>query len=80
MFEEDLVEPILQNEIRTPCHLYSGEEGVAVGLCAALSRDDYIFGNHRSHGHFLAKACPPGGLFSVEFIGTEGSWSCKIKQ
>jgi TPP-dependent pyruvate/acetoin dehydrogenase alpha subunit len=55
MFEEGLVEPILQNEIRTPCHLYSGEGGIAVGLCAALSRDDYIFGNHRSHGHFLAK-------------------------
>jgi acetoin:2,6-dichlorophenolindophenol oxidoreductase subunit alpha len=55
MFEERLIEPILQNDIRTPCHLYSGEEGIAVGLCSALSRDDYIFGNHRSHGHFLAK-------------------------
>jgi TPP-dependent pyruvate/acetoin dehydrogenase alpha subunit len=54
-FEEGLIEPILKKEIQTPCHLYSGEEGVAVGLCAALSRDDYIFGNHRSHGHFLAK-------------------------
>jgi TPP-dependent pyruvate/acetoin dehydrogenase alpha subunit len=55
MFEEGLIEPILENEIRTPCHLYSGEEAIAVGLCTALSRDDYVFGNHRSHGHFLAK-------------------------
>lgn len=55
MFEESLVEPILKGEVRTPCHLYSGQEAFAVGLCAALSRDDYIFGNHRSHGHFLAK-------------------------
>jgi acetoin:2,6-dichlorophenolindophenol oxidoreductase subunit alpha len=54
-FEESLVEPVLNHEIRTPCHLYSGQEAVAVGLCAALSKDDYIFGNHRSHGHFLAK-------------------------
>lgn len=54
-FEESLVEPILNHEIRTPCHLYSGQEAVAVGLCRALSKDDYIFGNHRSHGHFLAK-------------------------
>jgi len=54
-FEESLVEPILNSEIRTPCHLYSGQEAVAVGLCTALSKDDYIFGNHRSHGHFLAK-------------------------
>jgi acetoin:2,6-dichlorophenolindophenol oxidoreductase subunit alpha len=54
-FEESLVEPILNREIRTPCHLYSGQEAIAVGLCSALSKDDYIFGNHRSHGHFLAK-------------------------
>ena len=53
--EESFVEPILNREIFTPCHLYSGEEAVAVGLSSALSRDDYVFGNHRSHGHFLAK-------------------------
>lgn len=53
--EESFVEPILNGDVRTPCHLYSGEEAVAVGLCSALSREDYIFGNHRSHGHFLAK-------------------------
>jgi len=53
--EESLVEHILSGEIQTPCHLYSGQEAIAAGLCAALSRSDYIFGNHRSHGHFLAK-------------------------
>jgi len=53
--EESLVEPILQREVRTPCHLYSGQEAVAAGICASLSEDDYIFGTHRSHGHFLAK-------------------------
>ena len=49
------MEPILHGEVLTPCHLYSGEEAVAVGLCSALFKDDYVFGNHRSHGHFLAK-------------------------
>lgn len=53
--EEGLVEPILKREILTPCHLYSGQEAVAVGLCANLMKEDYVFGNHRSHGHFLAK-------------------------
>ena len=53
--EEGLVDPILQREVQTPCHLYSGEEAIAVGLCASLTDDDYVFGNHRSHGHFLAK-------------------------
>jgi len=55
--EESLVDPILNGEVVCPCHLYSGQEAVATGICAALNRDDYIFGNHRSHGHFLAKGC-----------------------
>jgi len=54
-FEESFVELILNGEVRTPCHLYSGEEAIAVGICSALIREDYVFGNHRSHGHFLAK-------------------------
>lgn len=53
--EESLVEPILEREIGTPCHLYSGQEAIAAGVCAALEQKDYIFGSHRSHGHFLAK-------------------------
>jgi pyruvate dehydrogenase E1 component alpha subunit len=57
--EESLVEPILNGDIRTPCHLCTGQEAVAVGICAALKKQDYIFGNHRSHGHYLAKG---GGL------------------
>ncbi len=53
--EESLVELIQHGVIKTPCHLYNGEEAVAVGVCAALSRHDVVFGNHRSHGHYLAK-------------------------
>jgi len=55
LFEESLVDPILNGKVRTPCHLCSGQEAIAVGLCSVLSKDDYVFGNHRSHGHFLAK-------------------------
>jgi pyruvate dehydrogenase E1 component alpha subunit len=57
--EESLVEPILKGEVRCPVHLYSGEEGIATGVCTALSHDDYVFGTHRSHGHYLAKG---GGM------------------
>ena len=53
--EESLVDPILRGEIRTPCHLCSGQEAIAVGVCTCLNEKDYVFGNHRSHGHFLAK-------------------------
>lgn len=68
--EESLVDPIVKGEIRTPVHLYSGEEAIASGLCANLNKDDYIFGNHRSHGHYLAK----GGELSkmiAEIYGKE---------
>jgi len=54
-FEDSLLEPILSRKIYTPCHLCSGQEAVAVGVCMALTHDDYVFGNHRSHGHYLAK-------------------------
>jgi len=53
--EESFIEPILSKEIRCPVHLCTGQEAVAVGICSALEHDDYIFGNHRSHGHYLAK-------------------------
>ena len=53
--EESLVEPILKGKIKCPVHLYSGEEAIAAGVSAALTEQDYIFGTHRSHGHYLAK-------------------------
>ena len=53
--EESLVEPILNGEVVCPVHLCSGQEAVATGVCAALKDTDYVFGTHRSHGHYLAK-------------------------
>lgn len=53
--EESLVAPILSGEIKCPVHLYTGQEAIAVGVCAALQKKDRIFGTHRSHGHYLAK-------------------------
>jgi pyruvate dehydrogenase E1 component alpha subunit len=32
-----------------------GQEAIAVGVCSALKRDDYIASNHRGHGHLIAK-------------------------
>ena len=43
------------DEMKTPIHLCIGQEAVAVGVCAALEKDDYISSNHRGHGHYLAK-------------------------
>src|SRR5216684_393290 len=53
--EETIAELLDKNEIRCPTHLCTGQEAIAAGVCAALQKDDYIFGGHRSHGHYLAK-------------------------
>ena len=54
-FDEAAVELVERGEIVGIVHTYIGEEAVAVGACAALNDDDYITGNHRSHGHPIAK-------------------------
>ena len=38
-----------------PAHLSLGQEAAAVGAAYLLSKDDYIFGSHRSHSEILAK-------------------------
>jgi len=72
--EESLVEPILTGEIRCPCHLYSGQEAIAAGLCASLSDGDYVFGTHRSHGHYLAKGGSMAAMVA-EIYGRESGCS-----
>jgi TPP-dependent pyruvate/acetoin dehydrogenase alpha subunit len=39
-------------------HLYVGEEAVAAGVCAHLSKTDMLWSTHRGHGHALAKGVP----------------------
>jgi len=72
--EESLVNPIIRGEIKTPVHLYSGEEAIASGLCSVLTKEDYIFGNHRSHGHYLAKGGDLGKMIA-EIYGKEAGCS-----
>lgn len=54
-FEETVMSLVQGAELVGMAHCYIGEEAVAVGACAALRDDDYITGNHRSHGHPIAK-------------------------
>ena len=54
-FDETVKEMVQRGELVGAAHCYIGEEAVAVGACAALRDEDYITGNHRSHGHPIAK-------------------------
>ena len=53
--EEKIAELYPKQEMRCPVHLCIGQEAVAVGVCENLTRDDYVFSGHRSHGQYLAK-------------------------
>ncbi len=68
IFEERLIELYPEQQIKCPIHLYIGQEAIAVGVCMNLKRTDYVFSNHRSHGHYIAK----GGdlkLLAAELYG-----------
>jgi TPP-dependent pyruvate/acetoin dehydrogenase alpha subunit len=66
--EETIADLVEKGEARCPCHLYIGQEAVAAGVCAALQREDTVWGGHRSHGHYLAKGGALEGLFA-EILG-----------
>ncbi|MEM2953288.1 MAG: pyruvate dehydrogenase (acetyl-transferring) E1 component subunit alpha [Candidatus Bathyarchaeia archaeon] len=55
LFEEKVFELYAQNLVPGTIHLYTGQEAVAVGVCSALRKDDYITSTHRGHGHCIAK-------------------------
>ena len=77
VFEEHVNE--LYRTARMPglAHLYSGEEAIAVGVCQALRRDDYITSTHRGHGHCLAKGARVDRMFA-ELLGKEAGY-CRGK-
>jgi TPP-dependent pyruvate/acetoin dehydrogenase alpha subunit len=51
-------------------HLSTGQEAVAVGVCAHLTPRDTLFTGHRGHGHVLAKGSDVEATFA-EIIGRE---------
>lgn len=55
LIEEKIAQLYPEQEMRCPVHLSVGQEATAVGVCANLSRDDYVLSSHRSHAHYLAK-------------------------
>ena len=44
-----------EGKIPGGCHLGYGEESTGIGVIAALDKNDYVFSNHRGHGHCIAK-------------------------
>lgn len=74
LVEEAIVQEYPAQEIRTPVHLYIGEEAIASAVSVNLRADDFIISNHRSHGHCLAKGLDLAGFFK-ELYGKQGGVS-----
>ena len=67
-FEEQANELYTRAIMPGLAHLYIGEEAVAVGVCEALRKEDYITSTHRGHGHCLAKGAALDIMFA-ELLG-----------
>ena len=57
-FEEKTAEAYALGKIGGFCHLYIGQEAVAVGVSAALRADDYVISSYREHGQALVRGIP----------------------
>ncbi|MBI4490886.1 MAG: thiamine pyrophosphate-dependent dehydrogenase E1 component subunit alpha [Deltaproteobacteria bacterium] len=68
LFEEQVNQLYLSAKMPGLAHLYIGQEAVAVAVCEALRRDDYITSTHRGHGHCLAKGASVDRMFA-ELLG-----------
>src|SRR5450432_3692950 len=77
LFEEQVNDLYTRAIMPGLAHLYIGEEAVAVGICDALRKEDYITSTHRGHGHCLAKGAAPDLMFA-ELLGKEAGY-CKGK-
>jgi len=66
-FEERTAQMYGMQKIGGFCHLYIGQEAVAVGAMAALRSDDYFISSYRDHGHILAKGGDPKGIMAELF-------------
>jgi pyruvate dehydrogenase E1 component alpha subunit len=67
-FEMAAIEKMKSGEIPGALHTSVGQEASIVGSCMALRDDDYMVGNHRSHGHPIGKGARTDRLFA-ELMG-----------
>lgn len=77
LFENKVVELYSNGIMPGLAHLYIGEEAVAVGVCNALSEQDYVTSTHRGHGHVIARGADLNKMMA-EILGKRTGY-CKGK-
>src|SRR5215813_1465314 len=63
-FEEKAAEAYSMGKIGGFCHLYIGQEAVAIGAISAIRKDDYVLTSYREHAHAIAKGLSPGSVMA----------------
>jgi len=76
-FETRVAEQYTKGRIGGFCHLYSGEEAVAVGAMWNLRDEDYVIGSYRDHGYYIARGGDPRKCMAELFGHADGC--CKGK-
>jgi pyruvate dehydrogenase E1 component subunit alpha len=66
-FEEKAGEAYSLGQIGGFCHLYIGQEAVAVGTLSQLRQDDYVVAAYREHGHALVRGISPRACMAELF-------------
>lgn len=76
-FDERAAKMVKRGQIPGTVHTSIGQEAQVVGATFALGNDDYMTGNHRSHGHPIGKGSALGPLMA-ELAG-KATGVCKGK-
>jgi pyruvate dehydrogenase E1 component alpha subunit len=63
-FEEKAAEIYSAGKIGGFCHLYIGQEAVAIGSISAIRKDDYVLTSYREHAHAIAKGMSPESVMA----------------
>jgi pyruvate dehydrogenase E1 component alpha subunit len=71
-FEDKVAEMYTRGKITGFCHLYAGEEAIAVGAIHGLYDKDYVVSTYREHGHCLAKGASARSVMAELFGRSTG--------
>src|SRR5277367_2040853 len=66
-FEEKARQAFTQAKIKGFCHLYNGQEAVAVGTISVLNDDDAVITAYRDHAHALTRGVDPKACMAELF-------------
>jgi len=77
VFETRVAEQYMKGRMGGFCHLYTGEEAVAVGAMWHLRPEDYVIGSYRDHAYYVIRGGDPKKCMAELFGHADGC--CKGK-